>query len=185
MASLKRILLTTSRNPTPRIRTFCNDLERVMLGVVHVNRGKMSNDEVAEKALEHNSDRIVIVDRRHGGLGAVRFFKVSESGLVSVPPVIQVGNMQLQREFSVSTRIKPAGSLILLKADASGEVERVAGALSNFFGLPILSMDEAVKAGLTIMSMGRDGAGRIMITFMVKPQHVEVGPRVIASKVEW
>jgi len=62
---------------------------------------------------------------------------------------------------------------------------RVAEAFSKFFSVPILSMDEAVKAGPTLMCLMRDKANRIAITFMVEPNHVEVGPRITVSSVEW
>jgi len=67
MHAPNKILLTTSRNPTPKIRTFCNDITRVIPSIVRVNRGKMSMDEVAEKALEYGADQFVVVDRWQGG----------------------------------------------------------------------------------------------------------------------
>lgn len=184
MVSFRKILLTTSRNPTPRMRTFCSDLARVIPSIVRVNRGKMSVDVVAEKALEHDADSVVIVDRWHGGLGAIKFFQVGASGLVSIPPIIHVADIRLRREFGVS-RVKPARSLVLLASKASGEMLRVAEAVSKFFSVPIVSMDEAVKAEPTLLCLARDKADRIVITFMVAPNHVEVGPRITVSSVEW
>jgi len=181
MASLKKILLTTSRNPTPRMRTFCNDLANVIPNLLRVNRGKMSTDEVAEKALELNADRVVIVDRWHGGPGSIKFFRVGESGLVSIPPIIHVAGIRLSREFGIS-RVKPATSLI---AQPSLKVLSVVEALSKFFGIPILPIDEVAKVSSTLMSILRDNGSRIVITFIVKPNHVEVGPRIMVSNVEW
>ncbi|MFQ5836261.1 MAG: Brix domain containing protein, partial [Candidatus Bathyarchaeia archaeon] len=92
-------LLTTSRRPTPRIRTFCRDLARSIPNVVRVNRGKLSLDGIAEKALEFNADRVVIVDRWKGGPGKIEFFKIGQEGLVPVPPIMYVASIKLQREF--------------------------------------------------------------------------------------
>ncbi len=184
MVSSGKILLTTSRNPTPRIRTFCADLSHALLDVVRVNRGKMSMDEVAEKALEHQADRVVISDRRHGGPGTLKFFRVDESGLVSIPPLIHIAGIRLRREFSVSS-VKPALSLVLTASQTSSEVLRVEEALSRFFSIPIVPMDEAVKTGSTQMCLLRDKSGRITITFTVEPRYIEVGPQIIVSSVEW
>lgn len=181
MVSSRKILLTTSRNPTPTIRSLCNDLTRVIPNIVRVNRGKMSTDEVAEKALEHDADRVVIVDRWQGGLGSIKFFRIGESGLVSIPPVMHVAGVRLQREFGVS-KIKPALSLM---SEPLGKVLRVAEAISKFLGISILLMDEAAKVGSTLMSILLDKGGRIAITFMVEPNDVEVGPRIIVSSLEW
>jgi len=56
---------------------------RVIPSIVMVIRGKMSADEVAEKALELDVARVV-VGRWHGGPGEIKFFRVDESGLGSV-----------------------------------------------------------------------------------------------------
>lgn len=184
MDLLAKILLTTSRNPTPRIRTFCHDLAEVMPNVAYVNRGKMSNDEVAEKALEYGADRVVIVDRRHGRPGVLRFFRVGESGLVSTPPVINVVSIKLQRDFGVS-RVKPAFSISFEVSDKSDDVPRLVHALSDFFGISMLREKEAAEAGFTALSVSHDKSVRIVMTFMAEPHQLEVGPRILISRVEW
>lgn len=183
MASSMKILLTTSRNPTPRIRTFCNDLSNAIPSIVRVNRGKMSADETAEKALELHANRVVIVDRGHGGPASIKFLQIGESGLVSVPPVLHVSGIRLTREFGV-VKVKPALSLVLSGSETSGKMLRLADALSKFFNVPIMSVDEAVKTGATSIVMLLDKSSRIVMTFMVELE-VEVGPRVIVSGVEW
>ena len=74
------ILLTTSRRPTGRIRTFCRDLANSLPNVVRVNRGKMSLDGLAEKAIELEADKVVVVDRWHGGPGKFNLFYISNLG---------------------------------------------------------------------------------------------------------
>ncbi len=179
-----KIILTTSRNPTPTMRAFCNDLRRVMPKAVHVNRGKMSVDEIAEKALEHEADRVIIVDRWHGGPCKIRFLTIGESGLLSIPPIISIASIRLQREFGIS-RIKPALSLVVLHPTASKEVGRFADALSIFLNIPILSMKAASKTNATVMRIWLGKGNRIETTFMVEPHHVEIGPRSAVSRIEW
>jgi len=182
MVSPPKILLTTSRNPTLGIRTFCNDLAHVLPSLLRVNRGKMSADEVAEKALEYDAERVVIVDRWHGGWGSIKFFQVDESGLVSVPPVIHIASMRLRREFGVSG-VKPALSLAV--SEQSAKVLMAADALSRFFGIPLLSSNETIESGSTVMYVSVDMSNKIVITFMVVPNEVEVGPRIAVSRMEW
>ena len=179
-----KILLTTSRNPTPRIRTFCHDLAEVMPNVAYVNRGKMSKDEIAEKTLEHDADRAVIVDRWQGGPSILRLFKVGESGLVSTPPIIHVAGIKLQRDLGFS-RIKPASSIIAAKHDRFDDSIRLGSALAGFFGISIIETEDMVKTGSTILSISPDKSGRIMMTFMQEPNHREVGPHILISRVEW
>jgi len=183
MVSSRKILLTTSRNPTPRIRTLCNDLARVLPNVVRISRGKMNTDEVAERALEHDAERVVIIDRWHGGPGEIKVFRINKSGLVSTSPIIRIAGIKLQREFAVS-KVKPARSIVSLAPNNSEKVSSLAEIFSKLFGLPVLSMGEAVKAGSTLMAISHEMGNKVAITFMVEHKH-EVGPRIVVSTVEW
>jgi len=183
MAEPKKILLTTSREPTAKIRTFCNDLAQVMPNVMRVNRGKMSTDEVAEKALELDAMKVVIVDRGHAGSGTIKFFKVDESGLVSIPPIIHVSSITLTRELGAS-RGKPAVSLVTSPSETSKEISRLAGALSKFFNIPILLTSKPFEVGSTVMTVSCDKTDRIVATF-VSESSGEVGPRIVVSSMEW
>jgi len=179
-----KILLTTSRDPTPRIRAFCHDLAEAMPNVAYVNRGKMNNDEIAEKALEHDATRVIVVDRWQGGPGVLRLFEVGESGLVSTPPVIHIAGIKLQKDIGTS-RVKPAASIIAAKHDRFDDSVRLGSAISSFFGISIIETKDVVKTGSTILSISSDKSGRIAMTFMHEPDHREVGPRILISRVKW
>ena len=177
-------LLTTSRRPTPRIRTFCRDLARSIPNVVRINRGKLSLDGIAEKALEFNADRVVIVDRWKGGPGKIELFKIGQEGLVPVPPIMYVAGIKLQREFD-RAKTKPIRSLIITTpSDKSNEIIRIARSLSNFLNVPLSQMDEAVSKSQTSMHVSANDLHRTQVTFMLLlPETVEIGPRISIAKV--
>jgi len=182
MASSNKILLTTSRNPTSNIRTFCNDLTRVIPSIVRVNRGKMSMDEVAEKALEYNADRAFIVDRWQGGPGKIEFFHVGVEGLVPVPPILYIAGICLQREFAPA-KLKPVHSLAITHSTLN--FMEIVDALSKFFNLPVLLEKEALSDYQVAMHISHDATRRVQITFMLLPQNVEIGPRITIRQMEW
>jgi len=182
MDAPSKILLTTSRSPTPRIRTFCNDLTRVMPNMVRVNRGKMSMDEVAEKALEHGADRVVVVDRWQGEPSKIEFFHIGASGLVHVPPSLYIAGIRLQREFA-PTRLKRFHSLVITQS--LGNSLEIVDSLSKFFNLPVLPEKEASSQYPVAMRVSKDAAERVQITFILLPQNVEIGPRITMRRVEW
>jgi len=180
------ILITTSRRPTNRIRTLCNELSRCIPGCIRVNRGKLSREGVAEKAVEIEADRVVIVDRWKGGPGKIRLFKV-DGNLVAFPPVMHIRGVKLQREFG-RFRVKPFRSLVLAKvADVEdSEIESLASALSSFFKFPAVSIEEAVSKDLNAcMLISRDPSQRIRFTFLRLPSLEEVGPRITLLKLTW
>jgi len=182
MDAPRKILLTTSRNPTPRIRTFCNDLTRVIPSVVRVNRGKMSTNQVAEKALEHGADRVVLVDRWQGGPGKIEFFLMGASGLVPVPLSLFIVGIRLQREFA-PIRLKPFNSLVIMKP--VNNLMEIADSLSKFFKVPVLSENEALAKYPVAMHVSLDSTRRVQITFMLLSQKVEIGPRITLRRAAW
>jgi len=180
----RKILFTTSRNPTPRIRTFCHDLARIIPNTAYANRGKMSNDEIAEKALESNADRVAVVERSQGGSGVLRFFRTGKSGLVQTRVVIHAVDIKLQRNLGVA-RVKPVVSISVEESKESRNLFRLAHTLSDFLGVPVLRQKEAFGSKSTTLSVSHDTSGMIVMTFIAEPCHFEVGPRMLISRVEW
>ena len=177
------ILLTTSRRPTGRIRTFCRDLANSIPDVVRVNRGKMSLDGLAEKAIELEADKVVVVDRWHGGPGRINLFQLSSTGLKLVPPLMLISGIRLRRELKTTKRAR--SSAISVEPNGSYDLERVAGCLSTFFGLPIVSLDDAHSEHRASMHFSFNSSKQIQITFMLLGRMVEIGPRATFSKLVW
>ncbi|KPV64305.1 MAG: putative Brix domain-containing ribosomal biogenesis protein [Candidatus Bathyarchaeota archaeon BA2] len=178
------ILLTTSRRPTRRIRTLCHDLARSIPNVVRINRGKLNLDGIAERALELKADRVIVVDRWKGGPGKINLFRVEAAGLTSVHPLMYVAGIRLQRE--IEAEAKAVRSLVVTTAPKnSPEVTKIAENLSNFLNFPLSSIDEAASKYQASMHVSHNASGRIQITFMLLPQMVETGPRIIISRVVW
>ncbi len=179
------ILLTTSRRPTSRIRTFCHDLARSIPNIIRINRGKLNLDGIAERALEFNADRAVIVDRWRGGPGKIELFQIGPKGFIPIFPLMYIAGIRLKREFE-GTKAKPITSLtITMPPGKNSQVAKIAGFLSNFLDIPLSSMDEAVSEYSAAMHISMNASRRTQITFMLLSETVEVGPRVTISHLVW
>jgi len=177
------ILLTTSRQPTQRIRTLANDLVSVIPNSIRVNRGKQSLDGVAEKALELGADKVVILDRWKGDLGRIQFFQIDKSGFSQMPPTVYVRSVKLRREFGSESRkqIKSLGVLA-----ASGEASRLEVFVSDFFGVPVFhSKEEFPQHHQAFMSFSKNVSGLLEITWRLLPAMTELGPRITCYDVVW
>ena len=178
------IHLTTSRRPTRRIRTLCHDLAHSVPNIVRINRGKLSLDGIAERAVELDADRIVVIDRWKGGPGKIKLFRIEPTGLIPVPPLMYIAGIRLQREFEAKT--KHVRSLVVTtELENPPETVRIAERLSDFFNLPRLSIDEAATKYHASMHVSLNASCRTQITFMLLPQMVEIGPRATLSKLVW
>lgn len=184
MSDRKNVLSTTSREPPNRIRTLCNDIGHVLPNVIRVNRGKLSLDGVAEKGLEIQADRIIVIDRGKAGFANIRFFRIGSSGLTPVPPLLSVVDVRLQREFNVKSRHIESTAITMLPKN-SLTTERLARFMGKFFDIPILSSECEVSGFSAVMRISNDASGRVQITFVTMPELLEVGPRIDVSKVVW
>jgi len=180
------ILITTSRRPTNRIRTLCNELTRCLPNSVRVNRGKLSLEGVAEKSVEIGADSVLIIDRWKGGPGKIKLFKIDEK-LTAFPPVMYVRGVKLQREFG---KFKPRRfSSLAITTSGNGddsEIKSLTKALAQFFAFPLIPIEEVASKNLSgCMLISRDSSQRIRLTFLTLPNLLEVGPRLTLSKLAW
>jgi rRNA maturation protein Rpf1 len=151
---------------------------------VRINRGKLSLDGVAERALELNADRVIIIDRWKGGPGTIKLFRVKPTGLTPVPPLMYVSGIKLQREIEAETKVTRS-HVVTTAPESSSEITKIAENLSNFLTLPLSSIDEVTSKYKASMHISYDASGRIQLTFMFLPQMVEVGPRITMSRMVW
>lgn len=180
------ILLTTSRRPTRRIRTFCRDISHTIPNIIRINRGKLSLEGLAAKAIELNSEKVVIVDRWKGGPGKIELFKLERDKLQPTPPLIYLRGVKLRREFGTMPRGRRIRSTaILALSKASREIMRFEEALSDFFNIPRVYREEDCKAYNAVMELKANQAGEIIVTFRLLPENVEIGPRMRISHLIW
>lgn len=177
------ILLTTSRRPTGAIRTLCRDLANSLPNVVRVNRGKMNRAEIEEKTIQLEADRAVVIDRWHGGPGKITLFKLTPTGLNVVPPILLIGGARLRRELTEKRCIR--SSVITVEQKDLSLLERIAISLSQFFNLPILSVEEAAEKHRASLHLSFGSSRSPQITFVFLEGMAEIGPRITISRLVW
>jgi len=124
---LARILVTTSRRPSRRTRSFVKDLASVIPGGVRLTRGHLSYKELAVEAVTMNADRIIIIGERRGNPSILRIYKpLGVSGLKNIVTLI-IRGVKLSREAGHSSVRVDAGRLIV-NYDDTLEAQQVAEA---------------------------------------------------------
>ena len=170
------------------MRTFCRDLSYTFPNIVRVNRGKLSLEGLAEKALKYNANKVIIVDRWKGGPGKIQFFYLDAEGLKATPPLVYLQGVKFRRDFRENMPRGRRIRNIAVKPSLNQDVERkkFEEMLANFFEIPFLSVDEAVKNGYdAIMQISQEALNRTKIAFMLLPEQVEIGPQIIVSHLIW
>jgi rRNA maturation protein Rpf1 len=152
-----------------------------------MNRGKMSLENLAEKALELEAEKVLIVDRWGQGLGRMEFFYVGQHGLERVPPMLCVHDVRFRRDFGTMPKGRRIRSIALVKAlKGNEEVEKLEEFLKNFFNISIVPFEEVKSKGYDAMAQILSISSKpLTLTFKILPELVEVGPRIAISQVVW
>ncbi|MHA1583005.1 MAG: hypothetical protein ACTSYM_11010 [Candidatus Baldrarchaeia archaeon] len=187
------VLITTSRRPTRRTRSLCNDLVKVIPGAVKVNRGKMNIKDVAAKTLELNANTAIIISVYRGNPGKIWFLQVTEHSYRWVPPDILLAGVKLQREFGYF-KLPPFRKLaVIVPEETKDELEKLAKALSNILKVPLIytSMDhkellkQQAKDFDIVLYVDNDPRFKAVIKFIQTTDGKEIGPRIRIKKMFW
>ena len=121
------ILLTTSRRPTKRVRTFIKELERVIPNSLKKPRGKASLRSLREYMILNGFDKLMIVDNHKGNPRRIHFYKLEEGMLRRVALIyLKSTSMQINsKELFVASKLS-------LELDESCFHEEEARKLLNF-----------------------------------------------------
>ncbi len=75
------VLITTSRRPTRRMRTFIKELERVIPSSKRIQRGKSSLTKLKDRMIMNGFDKLVVVEAYKGNPGRMIFYVLEEGRL--------------------------------------------------------------------------------------------------------
>ncbi|MBI5458638.1 Brix domain-containing protein [Methanobacterium sp.] len=152
------MLITTSRKPSQRTRTFCRGLERVLKARC-TNRGKMSLRDVFLKANEIGEDRVAVVSERDGNPNGMEFYQDGELFI----------SLQLTVDFSLSKgRMKKDNLHIRCEVDELKDLS------PEIFEIPLEEPQEYSDENLILI---RTSKSRPLIEFF-DGKGLATGPRI-------
>lgn len=163
------------------MRTFCRDLSHTFPTIIRINRGKLSLEGILEKALELDAEKVMIIERWNEGTAQILLFEVEQETLKPVQSPLYVRNVRFRRDFlKNASKVRRIRSVaIAASQDESSEVRQLENLLSNFFGIPILSVKEVANSDCNCaMQILKDSPSTILITFRLIPGYVEIGPQI-------
>ncbi|MCE4624468.1 MAG: hypothetical protein F7C35_01205 [Desulfurococcales archaeon] len=175
-----KIIVTTTRRPTPRTRSLVKDLVSVIPGAVRFTRGHYSMPELAIEARALGAERVLIVASRRGNPSLVRFYKVGDEELVNIASLSILG-VTLSREWKKGTpqNIGTAKgvAVYLVRRDPTAEI--VAEALVGGLGARVSAESNVPDYVVIVLSPSERGGVEAVFTFNGRV----VGPKLRLSPV--
>jgi len=166
-----KLVITTSRRPTQRIREFCRDLQRVIPNSIRMNRGKLSMDGLRAKASELGADSVLIVEREKGGPGRITLMKSDTSGLWSHTSVLALSHIRTRREFESKGRGQKIGAIVAAPSLNSRGRDLVTE-ISDFLGLSVVESFSKLRCVIDAYPHN----GEVEFVVRIYPEGKEVGP---------
>ncbi len=137
----------------------------------------MSLHDMVDSAIEKEADRLVIVNRRKGEPGEIRFQRIERGETRNVYPVIFLDGVKLRREYEIKERV-------VAEAITAGgrriEID-LAKSLASFLDLPLRS-----DRGLFCSFHVAEGASNRLAVCLTSPAATrEVGPGFVVHHLAW
>ncbi len=176
---MSRLLITTSREPSRRTRSFVKDLSRVLPHSVRVTRGKATYGELAVKASSLGAYGVLVAMEKRGNPSALSFLRV-EGSRPRREFLLKLGRVSLLGELPGSQL--PLGMLELVIVPGTlprGFPETVAAYLLECLRPRVVERSEGRVVELRVLG-GEEGA---LVTFICATSERECGPRFTVVRV--
>ncbi|MFW9922735.1 MAG: Brix domain-containing protein [Candidatus Thorarchaeota archaeon] len=99
IAPYEKFMLTTSRNPSQRTRSFTRDLVRVIPWSFHFTRGSCSLRDLADELDLLGINRLMVIHEKKGNPSLVKFFKLEDNLLSERDYRLRIKGVALAREL--------------------------------------------------------------------------------------
>jgi len=164
------ILITTTRRPSRRTRSFVRDLYHVLPSSIRRNRGKMSLEDLNELAIRTGVDRVIVVGTQRGNPSSLTFYEPTPSRLKLISTV-NLSGVSLRREI---TKKRAPHSKRMCVA-SSDELENEAELLARSFNVRYVRLDELKDFDISLILTSEGG---LKASFYRTSPMEELGPRM-------
>jgi len=170
------ILITTTRRPSKRTRSFARDLYHVLPNSIRRNRGKMSLEDLNELAIRTGVDRIIVIGTQRGNPSSLTFYEPTPSHLKPISTV-SLSGVSLRREIT-KKRAPPSKRFCVASSD---ELESEAELLARSFNVRSVKLEELKGFDISLILTSEGGLKASF--YRVSPLE-ELGPRMRISGIK-
>ena len=144
-------LLTTSRRPTQRVRSFCNDVVHISPKTfIKQNRGKRNLAELAVEIYDKNLDGMILVSTSKGNPGKIDFYTIVGGGKLRRLLAMIIGGVKLLREMPYKAPRIPFRKLYVAYIEPQEELVTLATSLSKALKAPLINLSAPPDNGAVI-----------------------------------
>lgn len=150
---MSKIIITTSRRPTPVVRRFIKHLVPIIPNARYQRRGKLTLSLLILQAIDFNVDKVIVVRNRKGNPGYLDTYLVDpiNKTLIKLCTLYICSFSIRKTQPKINPKLKPNQLLILSSALALIDNEKVAECLLRSFNIKVC--DEVPEINLKSLQM--------------------------------
>ncbi len=156
------ILITTSRRPSRRTRTFAKELVRVIPNSIKINRGKMSLDDLKEYMIRRGYTRLIIINTKKGNPSQLIFYVLDYEGLKRVL-IFNIRGLSLQIDKKIKRYVRYIRDVI----DLTRENEDLKETFIEFLSIPSIALNRE-EGEDAFIEIDKDNQGNLIIRFVTE-----------------
>ncbi len=181
----EKFMLTTSRKPSHRTRSFARDLVTVIPWCFHFTRGSCSLKDLAEELTNLGINRLLILHEKKGNPSLIKFYKLVDEKIEERDYRVRIKGISLGRELrNVRSIFTSESKFSVINQSQSDFGEQLYTMLSLFFDFERtreLPLDTNFK-GIAIL-YSDTSEGHINLVFQQIETKKMIGPRITISDV--
>ena len=171
-----KVLITTSREPSQRTRSFVKDLVSVIPNSERVTRGKMSTEDLIYEAEDRDAERVVVVEEKQGNPSKLIVYDLSGKPIYTfILRGVSLGRERDSRAYGAERVCVRLYHLL------PGAVE-IAKAFADAFGLEVVESPEETGMCDLILDVEEE-EGYWKVFFRIPSSKKVVGPIIRVKKV--
>jgi len=183
-----RVIVTTSRRPTQRIRSFLKDFSSIFPQVIRLNRGKTTLVDLASYAVEIGAERIIVITSKRGNPSSIITYAVDVNANLTKLHRIIISGVKLSREYGGNPCPRPSKICVDISSIKSELQEKLAEVLAKDLGFePITSINDApprsIVAVINSRARTRQFPRETVLKFLRSKPEIACGPRLRIYKV--
>ncbi|AFH43329.1 Brix [Fervidicoccus fontis Kam940] len=183
---VNKVIFSTSREPSLRVRSFLKDIISLAPWLVKVNRGKLTFKDLVDITISEKSTTFVIIGEKNGNPSIMRIYDVSDyliKNAVLHAYTLFIKGVTLAREANRPSSPGYVDDAIIEGSLPPDEEHRnLTFALIKMFGSSIIPNAESSNV-LKIQIKGYPNSGW-MLNFKKSGSNEYVGPRIFIGKVK-
>ena len=175
---LPRLLITTSRKTSNRVRSFTRDLWTVLPNTERFNRGGQGLSEIASRVRQSGAHAALIISMWKGNPSTLSFTSSTEEELAS----IKVEMAMLRREVNTAKKRINGIAGVFIESNSSDKTQSLGELLASFLDLELVEVPQldtsTQKPGQSLIWLQDAPSGKILWTQYHTTDGDEIGPRI-------